>query len=187
MGERMPGGDQSLISDIYETAVIPERWLEVLGQISAVGGADGGFIAAVNGRGERSWVATESQQPILSDWYAGGWHLRNTWIERGKQHKRLRFFDETDIFRTRRSRFDSHVPGFPSPTRRRLVCGRHHADPWRRPRLHALRTSLRSWSDGTGCEGKAQSATASSRAQRFPVHEARSAAGSIDGLSLAVP
>ena len=98
MGERIPGGDQSLISDIYETAVLPERWLQVLGQISAVGGADGGFIAAVNGRGERSWVATESQQALLSDWYAGGWHLRNTWIERGKQHKRLRFFDETDIF-----------------------------------------------------------------------------------------
>jgi hypothetical protein len=98
MGERMPGGDQSLISDIYETAVIPERWLDVFEQISVIAGADRGFMAALTPRGERSWLATERYQQDLSDWYAEGWHLRNTWTERGNERKRLGFFDETDIF-----------------------------------------------------------------------------------------
>lgn len=94
----MLAGDRSLISDIYEAAVIPERWLQVLDQISAVAGAEGGFVAAVSHRGERSWVATDYYQPILAEWYADGWHLQNTWVERGLQGKRLQFFDETDIF-----------------------------------------------------------------------------------------
>ncbi|QRM31096.1 hypothetical protein [Microvirga sp. VF16] len=94
----MLGGDRSLIGDIYEAAVIPERWLQVLDQISTIAGAEGGFIAAGTSRGERSWVATDYYRPILSEWYADGWHLRNTWFERGLQRKRLQFFDETDIF-----------------------------------------------------------------------------------------
>jgi hypothetical protein len=98
MGERMPGGDQSLISDIYETAVIPERWLDVFEQISVIAGADRGYMAALTPRGERSWLATERYQQDLSDWYAEGWHLRNAWAERGNERKRLGFFDETDIF-----------------------------------------------------------------------------------------
>ncbi|MGO4573879.1 hypothetical protein [Microvirga sp. 2TAF3] len=91
-------GDRSLISGIYEAAVIPERWFEVLNRISAIAGAEGGFVAAVSGRGERSWVATDYYQPILAEWYADGWHLQNTWIKRGLQRKRLKFFDENDIF-----------------------------------------------------------------------------------------
>ncbi|WP_457090052.1 hypothetical protein [Microvirga sp. P5_D2] len=91
-------GDRSLISDIYEAAVIPERWLQVLDRISVIAGAEGGFVAAVTGRGERSWLATDYYQPILSEWYEDGWHLQNTWIKRGLQRKRLQFFDETDIF-----------------------------------------------------------------------------------------
>ncbi len=91
-------GDRSLISDIYEAAVIPERWGQVLDQISTIAGAEGGFVAAVTGSGERSWVATDYYRPILDEWYADGWHLQNTWIKRGMQRKRLRFFDENDIF-----------------------------------------------------------------------------------------
>jgi hypothetical protein len=94
----MPGGNRSLVSDIYEAAVIPERWLQVLDRISAIAGAKGGFVAAVSGRGERSWLATDYYRPILDEWYADGWHLQNTWTKRGLQRKRLQFFDETDIF-----------------------------------------------------------------------------------------
>ena len=44
------------------------------------------------------WVATEKFRPVLGDFYAQGWHLRNTWAERGSRRKRLHFFDETEIF-----------------------------------------------------------------------------------------
>jgi len=92
------GGDQRLINEIYEAAVIPERWFQVFEEISAFAGTDGGSMTAVMENGERSWVATESFRPALGDWYAQGWHLRNTWAERASQRRRLHFFDETEIF-----------------------------------------------------------------------------------------
>ncbi|KFG68922.1 hypothetical protein JH26_12015 [Microvirga sp. BSC39] len=94
----MRGSDLTLINNIYEAAVFPERWLQVLEQISAVAGSHSGFVVASNGRGERTWVATEGYQTFLCDWYAEGWDLRNVWADRGIQRKRLHFFDETDIF-----------------------------------------------------------------------------------------
>ncbi|MBM6583325.1 hypothetical protein ILT44_24285 [Microvirga sp. BT689] len=94
----MQGDDRSLIRDIYEAAVIPERWYQVFERISAFAGANGGFMIADTGGGARSWVATERFRPVLGDFYAQGWHLRNTWAERGSRRKRLQFFDETEIF-----------------------------------------------------------------------------------------
>ncbi len=35
---------------------------------------------------------------ILDEWYAEGWHLRNTWAERASQKKHLQFISETDLF-----------------------------------------------------------------------------------------
>ncbi len=95
---QMLGGDRSLINDIYEAAVIPEGWFQVLEQISAFAGVEGGSMSVVSGEGARSWVATERFGPILQDFYAGGWHLRNPWSERANQRQQLRFFDETEIF-----------------------------------------------------------------------------------------
>src|SRR5215217_61989 len=94
----MQGRDRSLISDIYEAAVIPEQWFQVFERISAFAGAHGGFMIADTGGAARSWVATERFRPVLGDFYAQGWHLRNTWAERGSRRKRLTFFDETEVF-----------------------------------------------------------------------------------------
>lgn len=90
--------DRSLISDIYEAAVTPEGWFKVLEQISAFAGVEGGSMSVVSGDGARSWVATDRFGPIMQDFYAGGWHLRNDWSDRAGQRKHLRFFDETEIF-----------------------------------------------------------------------------------------
>ncbi|WP_243373748.1 hypothetical protein [Microvirga solisilvae] len=95
----MLGGNRSLVSDIYEAAVIHERWPQVLDQISVLAGAEGGFIAAADGRGGRSWLATDYYRPVLTEWYEDGWYQENPWIMRGLQRKRLQFFDEHDIFR----------------------------------------------------------------------------------------
>ena len=94
----MQGGDRSLINDIYEAAVIPERWFQVFEKISAFAGADGGSLTTVAAGGARSWLATERCHPALEEWYAQGWHTQNTWAERAIQGKRLDFFTETDIF-----------------------------------------------------------------------------------------
>jgi hypothetical protein len=95
---RMPGSDRSLVSDIYEAAVIPEGWVQVLEQISAFAGTEGGSMSVVSGEGARSWVATDRFCPILQDFYAGGWHLRNPWSERAGRRRQLQFFDETELF-----------------------------------------------------------------------------------------
>ncbi|MBJ6124876.1 hypothetical protein [Microvirga splendida] len=94
----MLASDQSLIRDIYEAAIIPEGWFQVLEQISAFAGTEGGSMSVVSGAGERSWVATDRFCPIMQDFYAGGWHLRNDWSDRAGQRQHLRFFDETEIY-----------------------------------------------------------------------------------------
>ncbi|NBJ10762.1 hypothetical protein [Microvirga arsenatis] len=94
----MVWGDRELVSDIYEAAVTPERWFQVFEKISSFAGANGGFMIAETAGGARSWVATERFRPVLGDFYAQGWHLRNTWAERGSRRRRLQFFDETEIF-----------------------------------------------------------------------------------------
>jgi hypothetical protein len=90
--------DRSLISDIYEAAVNPDGWFKVLEQISAFAGIEGGNMSVVSPGGARSWVATDRFCPIMQDFYAGGWHLRNDWSERVSRRQHLRFFDETEIF-----------------------------------------------------------------------------------------
>jgi hypothetical protein len=94
----MLGDDRALISQVYEAAVIPERWLKVLEQISGFAGADGGSMTTILGEGERSWLASGRCHSILGEWYAEGWHLRNTWAERASQKKHLQFISETDLF-----------------------------------------------------------------------------------------
>jgi hypothetical protein len=94
----MLGGDRALINQIYEAAVIPERWLKVLEQISSFAGSDGGSMTTILGEGERSWLASGRCHSILGEWYAEGWHLRNTWAERASQKKHLQFISETDLF-----------------------------------------------------------------------------------------
>jgi hypothetical protein len=95
---QMLGGDRSLVNDIYEAAVIPEGWFQVLEQISAFAGVEGGSMSVVSGEGARSWVATDRFCPILQDFYAEGWHLRNPWSDRTSQRRHLWFFDETEVF-----------------------------------------------------------------------------------------
>lgn len=95
---QMLGGDRSLINDIYEAAVVPEGWIQVLEQISVFAGVEGGSLSVVTGEGARSWVATDRSCPIMQDFYAEGWHLRNPWSERAIQRQHLWFFDETEVF-----------------------------------------------------------------------------------------
>jgi hypothetical protein len=90
--------DRALIKGIYQAAVVPEGWFQVLEQISAFAGTEGGSLSAVSGNGTRSWVATDRFSPIMQDFYAGGWHLRNDWSDRANRRQHLRFFDETEIF-----------------------------------------------------------------------------------------
>ncbi|MBD2746238.1 hypothetical protein IC232_05940 [Microvirga sp. BT688] len=54
----MLGDDRALINQVYEAAVIPERWLKVLEQISGFAGKDGGSMTTILGEGERSWLGS---------------------------------------------------------------------------------------------------------------------------------
>jgi len=55
-------------------------------------------MTTILGEGERSWLASGRCQSILGEWYAEGWHLRNTWAERASQKKHRQFVSETDLF-----------------------------------------------------------------------------------------
>lgn len=93
MGNR----ERSLVNEIYEAAVIPERWPQVLDRISKLAGSLGGFMIAVT-PGSEYWMATERMRPTFEDWFAEGWQAQNIWAEKVIQHNPVGFFDETDIF-----------------------------------------------------------------------------------------
>lgn len=67
MGNR----ERSLVNEIYEAAVIPERWPQVLDRISTLAGSLGGFMIAVT-PGSEYWMATERMRPTFEDWFAEG-------------------------------------------------------------------------------------------------------------------
>src|SRR3712207_3233392 len=93
----MWGAGRSIVDDIYEASVIPERWPVVLDRISAFAGASGGYILTERS-GSRLWTGSERLRPTLAAFYAGGWHERNAWAERSFIENRLSFYDENDIF-----------------------------------------------------------------------------------------
>jgi hypothetical protein len=93
----MHGSGRSLVKEIYEASVIPDRWPRILDRISEYAGAAGGCILTER-NGARLWTSSESLRPGLAAFYAQGWHERSAWTERSCSKRRLHFYDETDLF-----------------------------------------------------------------------------------------
>jgi hypothetical protein len=88
---------RSIVDQIYEASVIPERWPAVLDRIAEFSNAAGGYILTERS-GSRLWTASERLRPVLASFYAEGWHERNAWAERSVLENRRSFYDENDIF-----------------------------------------------------------------------------------------
>lgn len=66
----------TLEDKIYEAAVVTEAWPAVLGQISALVGAEGAILANVSDPSS-PWIASDGVKSLFECFYEGGWAYNN--------------------------------------------------------------------------------------------------------------
>ena len=88
---------ESIIADIYEAAVFPERWSMTLERICALGGFWGGATASSDGSAE-SWTITANAIELFTEFVTGGWTAKNERLFRLVRQGHLSFVGDLDIF-----------------------------------------------------------------------------------------
>jgi DNA-binding CsgD family transcriptional regulator len=66
----------SLINDIYEAAVAPERWLGVLDRLAEIADAEGALLFAA-GPGLPRWVSSKAIEETIAEWTQSKWFTDN--------------------------------------------------------------------------------------------------------------
>ena len=93
---------------IYEAAVVPDRWPEVLGHVSRASGSYGGVLYAITptlgADGQRKpsleprWIACDVAKPIVERFVNGGLLSKNVRAERALMCRHNGFLTDQDIF-----------------------------------------------------------------------------------------
>lgn len=107
----------ALETDIYEAALVPERWVNVLDALGELSGGVGAVLWSTRD-GAAAWTASTRMRPITQRFVAGGWGVTNARqeaaIARGLTHS-SRFFTEADLFDTDDFRRDPFFTEFIIP------------------------------------------------------------------------
>lgn len=74
---------ETLVDDVYEAALIPERWPQLLHKLSDVVDGFGASIFTTDFRQVPRWIASPTMQQVFSDW------ISEKWIERSQRPRRL--------------------------------------------------------------------------------------------------
>src|SRR5262245_31942592 len=85
------------IDDIYEAAIIPEKWQAVLDRLAEIADAEGTLLFAA-GPGVPRWLSSEAIQPIMEEWIASKWYLDNPRGQRLVPIEEPRFLTDLDAF-----------------------------------------------------------------------------------------
>ncbi|MGV2167868.1 helix-turn-helix transcriptional regulator [Agrobacterium sp. 16-172Ci] len=86
-----------IIDDIYEAALFPDRWMQVLVAICRHLNFWGGAITW--GKGEdQVWLHTPSFHELMKDFAAGGWNHRNDRLSRIAREGQFSFAQDLDVF-----------------------------------------------------------------------------------------
>jgi hypothetical protein len=101
------------IDDIYEAAVVPEKWQAILDQLAEMADAEGTLLFAA-GPGMPRWLSSKSIQAIMEEWTGSKWYLDNP---RGQ---RLVVEDAQAAGLVEFGVFEQFVPGFAA------VIAEHH-------------------------------------------------------------
>lgn len=64
------------IDDIYEAAVVPEKWRSILDRLAEIADAEGTLLFAA-GPGDPRWLASRSIEGFIEDWTGSKWYLDN--------------------------------------------------------------------------------------------------------------
>lgn len=87
----------TVVDEIYEAAVVPEKWIGVLDRMAAISGAEGTLLFAAGA--ERShWMCSAALEPFVQTWISDGWIGRNTRGERLIPIREPRFLTDLDAF-----------------------------------------------------------------------------------------
>ena len=64
------------IDDIYEAAVVPEKWQSILDRLAEMADAEGTLLFAA-GPGVPRWLSSNSIQEMIEEWIGSKWYLDN--------------------------------------------------------------------------------------------------------------
>jgi DNA-binding CsgD family transcriptional regulator len=65
-----------LIDDIYEAAIVPEKWQSVLDRLAQIADAEGTLLFAA-GPGMPRWLSSSAIRGFIEEWIASKWYLDN--------------------------------------------------------------------------------------------------------------
>ena len=95
---RLSAISEDLIDQIYEAAVLPALWPDVLGRIAALNGADLGGVLGVEHINFRGWTASEGMKDIFAEYAASELAAANSRLARGLQLNHPGFVTDHVLF-----------------------------------------------------------------------------------------
>src|SRR3954447_1140777 len=89
---------ERLVDDIYEAAIVPERWKK-LDRLAALADAEGTLLFAA-APGQPRWLSSDSIRSRIEDWVSGPFFQDNPRGQRLVPLKQPRFLTDLDVFTT---------------------------------------------------------------------------------------
>ncbi|WP_375161677.1 hypothetical protein [Bradyrhizobium sp. RDT46] len=86
-----------LVDEIYEAAIVPERWKIVLDGLARLADAEGALLFAA-APGLARWLSTDNIRSHIEAWIASPFYLKNPRGERLVPIKEPRFLTDLDAF-----------------------------------------------------------------------------------------
>lgn len=88
-----------LIDRIYECALIPSRWAQVLSELAAIASARGGLLFTANPEaGILRWTASDALREDMGTYVSQGWLMQGARLENLQTARHNGFLVEDDIF-----------------------------------------------------------------------------------------
>jgi DNA-binding CsgD family transcriptional regulator len=84
-----------LIDEIYEAAIVPEKWLAILDRLAEMADAEGTLLFAA-GPGAPRWLASESIHRTIDEWTRSKWFIDNPRGQRLVPINEPRFLTDLD-------------------------------------------------------------------------------------------
>lgn len=85
----------AFIDDIYEAAVVPEKWLAILDRLAVIADAEGALLFAA-GPGTPRWLASDAIRDTVEEWTRSKWFLDNPRGQRLVPIEEPRFLTDLD-------------------------------------------------------------------------------------------
>lgn len=86
-----------IVDSIYEAALIPEKWPDVLDRMATMAGGVGTILFGASA-GNTRWISSEATRTMMERFVADGWMSRNTRAARLLNHNHPGFITDLDVY-----------------------------------------------------------------------------------------